>query len=184
MYRKNLLRAFVMLPLVCSLILSGAWADAKSLSKKDREMYRTIAFRIVDKLITAEGRDYPDLVKLSADTKGEQPTAFREESQEKLWIAYHYTHGMSRLPQPQHKPVEKGGATVKSFADDGVELNLYFYEGDWMGQAAVSPSQIGQMKIVVFIEGSRASRKAFGEALSLAIEQERHAFRRMTRSND
>jgi hypothetical protein len=52
--------------------------------------------------------------------------------------------------------VEKGGATVKSFADDGVELNLYFYEGDWMGQAAVSPLQIGQMKIVIFIEGSRS----------------------------
>ena len=173
-----------MLPLVCSLISSGAWADAKALSKKDREMYRTIAFRIVDKLITAEGRDYSDLVKLSADTKGEQPIAFREESQERLWIAYHYIHGMSRLPNPEHKPVQKGGATVKSFADDGVELNLYFYEGDWMGQAAVSPSQIGQMKIVIFIEGSRASRKAFGEALSKAIEQERHTFRRMTRSKD
>src|SRR5689334_18555428 len=107
MYRKNLLRTFVMLPLVWSLILSGARADAKALSKKDREMYRTIALRIVDKLITAEGRDYPDLVKLS-DTKGGQPTAFREESQERLWIAYHYTHGMSRLPNPEHKPVEKG----------------------------------------------------------------------------
>jgi hypothetical protein len=75
-------------------------------------MYRTIAFRIVDKLITAEGHDYPDLVKLSTDTNCGQPSAFREESQERLWIAYHYTHGMSRLPNPEHKPEEKGGATV------------------------------------------------------------------------
>jgi hypothetical protein len=123
-------------------------------------------------------------VKLFADTNGGRPSAFREESQERLWIAYHYTHGMSRLPNPEHKPVEKGGATVKSFADDGVELNLYFYEGDWMGQAAVSPLQIGQMKIVIFIKGSRAPRKALGEALIRAIEQEHHTFRRMTRSKD
>jgi hypothetical protein len=184
MDRKNLLRIFVTLPLVWSLILSGARADAKAPRKKDREMYRTIAFRIVDKLITAEGRDYPDLGKLSADTNGGQPSAFREQSHQRLWIAYHYIHGMSRLPNPEHKPEEKGGATVKSFADDGVELNLYFYEGDWMGQAAVSPLQIGQIKIAIFIEGSRAPRKAFGEALSRAIEQEHHAFRRITSSKD
>jgi hypothetical protein len=184
MDRKNLLRIFVTLPLVWSLILSGARADAKAPRKKDREMYRTIAFRIVDKLITAEGRDYPDLGKLSADTNGGQPSAFREQSHQRLWIACHYIHGMSRLPNPEHKPEKKGGATLKSFADDGVELNLYFYEGDWMGQAAVSPLQIGQIKIAIFIEGSRAPRKAFGEALSRAIEQEHHAFRRITSSKD
>jgi hypothetical protein len=176
--RKRQLQIFVMLPLVWSMVLSNARAEGKALGNKDREKYRSIAYRVVDKLIASEGHDYPDLVKLSGSAKGAHPGAYREESEDRLWIAYHYTHGMSWIPNPNHKPVGKGGAKVKSFADDGVELNLYFYEGDWIGQAAVSPSEIGQMKIVVFVEGSQAARKAFGEVLSKAIEQEQRAYQK------
>ena len=178
MNRRHLLQIFAMLALAWSTVLSHARADGKTLDKKDREMYRSIAYRIVDKLISSEGHHYPDLVKLSANTKGAQSGVFREESEDKLWIAYHYTHGMSWIPNPNHKPFEKGGANVKSFADDGVELNLYFYESDWMGQAAIWPSQIGQMNIVVFVEGSQAPRRAFGETLRRAIEEEQRALKR------
>ena len=184
MNRRNLLRIFAMLALVCSTVLSDARADGKTLSKKDREMYRSIAYRIVDKLIRSEGHDYPDLVKLSANSKSAQSGAYREESEDKLWIAYHYTHGMSWIPNPNQEPFKKGGANVKSFADDGVELNLYFYEGDWTGQAAISPSQIGQMKIVVLVEGSQAPRTAFGETLRRAIEQEQRALKRKQLSSE
>src|SRR5262245_17468589 len=145
MNRRHLLKGLgligAMLGLTWSTVLFHARADGKSLGKRDREMYRAIAYRIVGKLISAEGHDYPDLVKLSGNPQAESGV-FREESEEKLWIAYHYTHGMSWIPNPNHKPSQKGGAKVKSFAEGGVELNLYFYEGDWTGQAAVSPSQI------------------------------------------
>jgi len=178
MNRKLLMQIFVMLPLVWSMVLSNATADGKALGKKDREMYRSIAYRIVDKLVASEGHDYPDLMKLSTSAKGAHSGAFCEESEDKLWIACHYTHGMSWIPNPNYQPSAKGGARLKSFADDGVELNLYLYEGDWMGQAAVSPTEIGQMKIVVFVEGSETPRKAFREALSKAIEQEQRAFQK------
>ena len=131
MNRRHLLQIFAMLPLVWSAVLSNANTDGKALGKKDREMYRSIAYRVVDKLIASEGHSYPDLVKLSGSAKGAHADAYREESEDRLWIAYHYTHSMSWIPNPNHKPVGKGGARVKSFADDGVELNLYFYEGDW-----------------------------------------------------
>src|SRR5262245_55774652 len=136
-----------MLALVWSPALAHAGADGKTLGKKDREMYRAIAYRIVDKLISAEGHDYPDLLKLSATAQDVKSGVYREESEDKLWIAYHYAHGMSWIPNPNHDPSKKGGAKVKSFAENGVELNLYFYEGEWMGQAAVSPLHIGQMKV-------------------------------------
>ena len=178
MNRRHLLQTLATLVLVWSTVVSHARADGKPLGKKDREMYRSIAYRIVDKLISAERHGYPDLVKLSANTQGAQSGVFREESEDKLWIAYHYTHGMSWIPNPNHKPSRKGGVKVKSFAEDGIELNLYFYEGDWMGQAAVSPLQIGQMKVVLFIEGSQSPRRAFGEALRRAIEQEQRALQR------
>ena len=178
MNRKLLLQIFAMLPLVWSILLPNATADGKALSKKDREMYRSIAYRIVDKLVATEGHDYPDLVKLSASAEGAHSGTFWEESADKLWIACHYNHGMSWIPNPNYKPFAKAGTKLKSFADDGVDLNMYFYEGDWMGQASVSPSKIGQMKIVVFVEGSEAPRKAFGEALSKAVEQEQRAFQK------
>src|SRR5512135_1409208 len=45
---------------------------------------------------------------------------------------------------------------LKSFSPkDGIELNLYFYEGEWTGQAAVRPVNIGAMKVVPFIEGDK-----------------------------
>jgi len=97
-----------MLAFVWSTVLSHARAGGKTLDKKDREMYRSIAYRIVDKLISSEGHDYPDLVKLSANTKGAQSGVFREESEDKLWIAYHYTHGMSWIPSPQSQALREG----------------------------------------------------------------------------
>jgi hypothetical protein len=36
-----------------------------------------------------------------------------------------------------------------------LRLNLYFYEGEWMGQATVRPVNIGAMKVVSFIEGDK-----------------------------
>jgi hypothetical protein len=111
----------------------------------------------------AAGERGPCVYPVPVDSNGAHFGAFWEESEDKLWIACHYTHGMSWIPNPNYQPSAKGGAKLKSFADDGVELNLYFYEGDWMGQAAVSPTEIGQMKIVVFVEGSEAPRKAFSE---------------------
>jgi hypothetical protein len=177
MNRIRLLRTVAMLPFMWSLVLSDATADGKALSQKDREMYRSIAYRIVDKLVASESDKYPDLVKLSSN-KEAKDGRFKEESEDKFWIAYHYSHGMSWIPNPDHKSFEKGGKELKSFANDGVELNLYFYEGGWPGQAAVSPLEIGQMKIVLFIEGSQAAREAFSEVLRNNIEQEQRRFRK------
>ena len=177
MNRIRLLRTVVMLPFMWSLVLSDAPADGKAFSKKDREMYRSIAYRIVDKLVASESDKYPDLVKLSS-AKEAKTAGFKEESEDKFWIAYHYSHGMSWIPNPNHKPLEKGGEKLKSFASDGVELNLYFYEGGWPGQAAVSPLQIGQMNIVLFVEGSQAPREVFSEVLRSNIEQEQRKFKK------
>jgi len=83
-------------------------------------------------------------------------TVGKEEAGDKLWIAYHYTHGLSWVPNPNYDPRREGSQTLKSFSsNDGVELNLYFYEGEWMGQATVRPVNIGAMKVVSFIEGDK-----------------------------
>ena len=108
--------------------------------------YRKIADRVWSR-VEALSERYPHLRTIKTATR-------RTEPSERLLISYHYAQGMSTVPNPDYKPGKKGGRTLKAFSpDDGIELNLYFFEGPWSGQAAVLPIVIGDMKVVVFIEG-------------------------------
>src|SRR5690242_7818077 len=153
-YHDRLLRGSAALwPGVCVLLLmfapgrrSFAESTSSTLDTREVAMYRQIAHRIFDRIVALKDR-YPHLASIDS-------AARKEEPRDKLWIAYHYTHGMSWIPNPDYNPHQKGGRELKSFfAKDGIELNLYFYEGEWMGQAAVRPLHIGAMNVVTFIEG-------------------------------
>ncbi len=129
-------------------IASDGLAENASSAVKMQEakMYRQIAHRIFDKIVALKDR-YPHLALIDSAVR-------KEEAKDKLWIAYHYTHGMSWILNPNYDPLKKGSRRLKSFSsNDGIELNLYFYEGDWMGQAVVRPVNIGAMKVVTFVEG-------------------------------
>jgi hypothetical protein len=144
----RLLFVIILISRVC--LAEGA---PRPLNGQEVEMYRQIAHRIFDRVAALKDR-YSHLALIDS-------TVRKEEAKDKLWIAYHYTHGMSWVPNPHYDPHKKGSRKLKSFSsDDGVELNLYFYEGEWMGQAAVRPVDIGAMKIVSFIEGDKTSRLA------------------------
>ena len=119
-----------------------------ALKRQQVEMYRQIAQRIFDRIVALKDK-YPQLAMIESAVR-------KEDAQDKLWIAYHYTHGMSWVPNPHYNPRKKGSQRLKSFSPaDGIELNLYFYEGEWMGQASVRPIHIGAMKVVSFIEGDK-----------------------------
>jgi len=161
-------RLVFMLGLFCSVGATNIKAEA--LTAQEREMYRAIAHRIFDQLVVAAHSQYPDLAALASNNVA------HEEAKDKLSVAYHYSRGLSWIPNPDYKPDRKGGRELKSFAADGIELNLYFFEGDWMGQATVLPSAIGKMNVVTFIEGSKTATARFGQALRAAIEAEKSAF--------
>lgn len=108
--------------------------------------YRKIVDRIWSR-VEALAERYPHLRTIRATTT-------RTSAPERLRISYHFAHGLSTAPNPGYKPGKKSAPTIKVFSpDDGIELNLYFFEGAWPGQAAVSPLAIGDMKVVAFIEG-------------------------------
>ena len=135
---------------VMIVISSGCLAEGapSALKVQEVEMYRQIAQRIFDRIVALKDR-YPHLALIDR-------TVTKEDAGNKLSIAYHYTHGMSWVPNPDYDPRRKGGRRLKSFSsNDGVELNLYFYEGEWEGQAMVRPVNIGAMKVVSFIEGAK-----------------------------
>ena len=90
---------------------------------------------------------YPHLRTIVAKTQ-------RTETLEPLWISYHYAQGVSIAPNPAYRPGKKIAPTIKQFRrQDGAELNLYFYKGRWPGQAVVSPVALGDMSVVMFLEG-------------------------------
>jgi hypothetical protein len=168
-------------PKVWPLILMVATASASlaqgapsSLKTQDVEMYRKIAHRIFGRIAALKAR-YPHLALI-------ETTVRKEEAEDKLWIAYHYTHGMSRVRNPDYNPRTKGGRTLKTFSsNDGIELDLYFYEGEWMGQAGVSPIDIGAMKIVSFIEGAKTpSVAALQRDIGEIVAEERAEFKNHT----
>lgn len=158
-------------PCVCLLVViivtsSGLLAESGpgALKKQEVEMYRQIANHVFNRIVALKDK-YPHLALIESAVR-------KEYAGDKLWIAYHYTHGMSWVPNPHYDPHKKSSPRLKSFSPkDGIELNLYFYEGEWMGQAAVRPVNIGAMKVVSFVEGDKtasvaALRHDIGEIVS------------------
>lgn len=135
----------VMIVSASGLLVEGATG---ALNRQQVEMYRQIAQHIFNRIVALRGK-YPHLALIESAVR-------KEDAGDKLWIAYHYTHGMSWVPNPHYDPEKKSSPRLKSFSPkDGIELNLYFYEGEWTGQAAVRPVNIGAMKVVPFIEGDK-----------------------------
>lgn len=144
------LRRNMRLLLVVIVISGSCLAESApgALKTQEVEIYRQIAQRIFDGIVALKDK-YPHLALIESAVR-------KEDARDKLWIAYHYTHDMSWVPNPHYNPRKKGSQRLKSFSpDDGIELNLYFYEGEWMGQATVRPIHIGAMKVVTFIEGDK-----------------------------
>lgn len=124
-----------------------------ALKRQEVETYRQIAHHVFNRIVALKDK-YPHLALIESAVR-------KEDAGDKLWIAYHYTHGMSWVPNPHYDPRKKSSPRLKSFSpNDGIELNLYFYEGEWMGQAAVRPVNIGAMKVVCFVEGDKTTSVA------------------------
>jgi hypothetical protein len=108
--------------------------------------YRKIAKRIIDKIISLKEK-YPHFAQVNK-------IATVEEAEDKLWIAFHYTHGMSMVPNPNYLPGKKGNKDKKVFSQtDGIDLHIYFFKGPWDGQAVAIPQKIGELNVVVLLDG-------------------------------
>jgi hypothetical protein len=108
--------------------------------------YRSIAHRIVARIVGLENR-YPQLKSMAS-------TARTDEADDKLWLAVHFAHDVSRVPNPNFRPGTKTVETINAFASpNAIDMELYFCAGQWSGQATVQPLVIGDMRIVSFIDG-------------------------------
>jgi hypothetical protein len=160
--------------IVIPSLASAQVVDSKSsLTVREVAMYRQIAHRTFEQIMQLKDR-YPQYLRSMS-------IAVRtEEAKGKLWIAYHYTHGMTLVGNPDYVPGKKSSRTIKRFSShDGIGLDLYFYEGDWPGQAVVWPFSIGKMHVVLLIQGKETPELAsLREAIGGIIEKENALDRR------
>src|SRR5215510_2273515 len=96
---RELWRLVLMLGLFCSIEATDVMAKGSSLTAQEREIYSAIAHRIFDRLVAAAHSQYPDLAALSSKSG-----SAHEEAKDKLWVAYHYSHGLSWIPNPNYTP--------------------------------------------------------------------------------
>jgi hypothetical protein len=164
--------------LLLTLIALAAWGLTEgpptALNTREVEMYRQIAHGIFDKIVALKDR-YPHLAAINAAVVKDEA-----KGNDKLWTAYHYTHGMSWIQNPNYDPRKKCSRMLKSFSpNDGIELDLYFYEGEWMGQAMVRPTNIGDMKVVTLVEGSDTpSVAALRRDIARIVNQQKNEFKK------
>src|SRR5690242_4127438 len=106
--RRSLCKLMLMLSLVSAPKITSATAEVSALSTKEREMYRAIAHRIFNKLVSAVHDQYPDLSRLASGNGSTKQGMYREQSKDKLWESYHYIEGMTWIPNPKYNPGMKG----------------------------------------------------------------------------
>ena len=71
-------------------------------------MYRQIVDRIFARVVALKDQ-YPHLTSMGTATR-------KDEAADKLWLVYHFTHGLSFAPNPSYSPGNKSARTLKSFA--------------------------------------------------------------------
>jgi hypothetical protein len=161
--------------LLLILVFNTCSAHAQ-LNSEERAAYSGIAHHVLDRIVALK-KQYPHLASLQQDVR-------KEESADKLWVAFHYAHAMSLAPNPDHHPFTKGDAEIKVFSKtDGVELNLYFFEGSWPGQATVPYPlfQIGAMNVVTFIEGAETPElSALRRDVRRILQEEQSSYAKKT----
>ncbi len=151
-------------------------ADAETLNPD-----RQTVDRIIEN-VKALKADFPQLAQI--DEKGK---ISENQDPERFGVGFEYQQGLHYVPNPNFDPQlncgrvgwepaceKKGAKTVKQFDANGIFLGLHFYKGEWMGQAEVRSFEIGDLKVVVFLEGEPgASLDNLDQRIHRILEQEK-----------
>jgi len=167
---RGITTGWIVLTMFAGLKQTAFGNPADPLKPQQIAAYRQVAARVW-KHMEALSERYPHLRTIKS-------AAHKTDAPERLWIAYHYAQAVSNGPTPDYKPGIKVAPTIKVFApEDGVEMDLYFYEGTWPGQGIVSPLSIGDMNVVVFISGHETKQlESLREAVGVIIRDEKARF--------
>jgi len=110
------------------------------------ERYKGIILRIVDQIKTLKG-EYKHFVNIDDN-------ANMQESEEQFWFTFDYENDVKWIKNPSYSPDLNSSETMKTFTkSEGIDLTMYFYKGEWQGQDPVRPFNIGDLRVVVFVEG-------------------------------
>lgn len=156
--------------------------DAYSIS--DRFVIRLrlvlIGFILVFFVISAPAQSFPelrasakDIIKDISKLKKKYPHFKKFKASKKLseskdtsfWISMHYEHNMKKVENSKKDAQLKSSATINVPDEkDGISLTLYFFRGQWTGQALpYKQYQIGKMNMIFFLSAGEKTKEIFSE---------------------
>ena len=148
-----------------------------SFSQEDNDaLYKKVAEKIIHR-ITALKNDFPHFSEIESKAT-KIYNQYGSASSHELPIIFHYEHALQWKDNPNYSSEKKENQKTKLFSEkDGIELNLYFFKGPWVGQAAVYPIQIGDLNTVFFLEGADTDDlRKIRSRLQQIIVEEKQAF--------
>jgi len=127
------------------ILLAILSMSCQAQQKNNMKDYEKEVDTIIHQIIALK-KQHPKQLRTIEDARIE-----KEITAEKFWLGFHYEKGKNTIHISGTKKTE--GAV--SFEEDGIELHIYFFKGDWTGAAAVSIIPFGDLNIVVFIENDK-----------------------------
>jgi hypothetical protein len=127
------------------ILLAILSMSCQAQQKNNMKDYEKAVDTIIHQIIALKSK-HPEQLRTIEDARIE-----KEITAEKFWLGFHYDKGKNTIHISGTKKTE--GAV--SFEEDGIELNVYFFKGDWTGTAAASIIPFGDLNIVIFIENDK-----------------------------
>jgi len=148
-------------------------------AKPSGENLQDIYTQLVERIIAgvkALKAEYPHFATVDTQAK-----ISRSSEPDRFYVQFEYEHAVKRVPDPQYNPDsgKKQSQTLKVFEEDGLWLSMHFFKGSWRGTAIVRPTVIGDLNIVVFLDGLRTTPEfaAINQRIDQIIQKEAVWFR-------
>ncbi len=127
------------------ILLAILSMSCQAQQKNDMKDYEKTVDTIINQIIALKSK-YKQLEVIEDLARIE-----KEISAEKFWLGFHYIRAKHIIYLSGIKETEG----VDSFEEDGIELHIYFFKGDWTGSADTSVIRFGDLNSVIFIENDK-----------------------------
>jgi len=134
--------------------------------KNDAINYEQVVTDIIHQVVALK-EQYPKQL-----SKIENATVERQITASDFWTRWHYDKGLKWVSNPNYKKDKKSSQKIKAFSKNGIEIQLYFYKGNWSRQNMVSPISLGEPNIVIEINNDKTDLRQNIEEIIIAKREE------------
>ena len=113
----------------------------EALADIQNKEYKEAAYKIIDRI---KGLD-----EIFDHFKGVDENAKIVDDEESFWITFDYENDVETTVN------EETQEEIKTFSEEqGIDVSLFFYKGEWQGTGKARPFTMGDLNVLVFVEGA------------------------------